>query len=355
MRQDWRIILPLAIGVALFVSSASAQSTNQQQPIFVQTMTVERSDQAASRQFFGRVAALETVELSFEVPGYLEHLDALEGTRIEAGHLLARLDLAPFERAVERAELALAQAEREVARLNTLATRNVASQVRADDALTARDLAEVTLREARDALEDAQLTAPFDGLVAERIASNFTTISPSQPIVRLHNMSETRIEFDLPERLLSSVRDPSGVAFSAVFPFRDQDLALEFREFQAETGRVGQSYTISLAVVDPDAPILLPGTTVTVRAALTRDEQQIVVPATAITTDPSGQQIVVAVETGPAGLTARRMPVEVRSETGNAFTIDGVESGTEIVTVGAHLIDTGDLLKRYVGLTVEGN
>ena len=62
-----------------------------------------------------------------------------------------------------------------------------------------------------------------------------------------------------------------------------------------------------------------------------------------------------AVETGPSGLTARRMPVEVRSETGNAFTIDGVESGTEIVTVGAHLIDTGDLLKRYVGLTVEGN
>ncbi|WP_299867298.1 efflux RND transporter periplasmic adaptor subunit [uncultured Hoeflea sp.] len=320
--------------------------------IFVQTMIVPSEEAMVSRQFFGQVAALETVNISFEVGGYLATLEAQEGTMVKAGTLLASLDLAPFERAVERAELELAQATRDFKRAQELASRNVSSEVRAQDTATARDLADVALREARDALADAQIRAPFDGMVADRLGTSFTTIEPGQPILRLHNMSETRVEFDLPERLLAHIGDPAGVAFTGIIAGHDGAIPLEFREFRAETGRVGQSYTISLAAAPGMS--LLPGRTILVRASLPAAGEGISLPTTAILTASDGAQFVVEVADAGDGPVARHVPVEVMSSNGTEFRVTGVAAASEIVAIGSHLIDDGQPVKRFTGLTVEG-
>lgn len=354
-KQPWYKFTTMAICALLIGSPAVAEDT-EKEPIFVQTMVLgDPSQQMMTRQFFGRIAALETADLSFEVGGYLELLQAQEGSRVSKGQVLAQLDLEPFERAVERADLSLAQAERDLERAKTLATRSVTSQVQADNAATARDLADVALREAREALQDAQITAPFDGMIADRIAATFTTVSPGQPIVRLHNLSETRVEFDLPERLFAQVGDPSAVSFSTVLPGRDTPSLLIFREFRAETGSVGQSYTISLALIDPDASTLVPGKTLVIQAALQSDIDGFEVPVTAVAMAPDGSPFVVAVEDTAHGFAARHIPVETLSDTGTRFVIRGPEPGTEIVEIGAHMIAEQTPLKRYVGLTVEGD
>lgn len=344
-------LLP-GLAVAQEADDPAAQAVPS--PVFAQTMIVPAPTQEVTRQFFGQVTALDTAEISFEVGGALTYLDAQEGRTVEKGTLLAHLDLAPFERAVERADLALAQAQRDHDRLRTLATRNVASRSGADDAETARDLARIALRDAREALADAQIRAPFDGLVADRLGTAFTTIEPGQPILRLHNMSEIRVEFDLPERLLARVGDPRTVSFEGWLTGRDSPLPLEFREFRAETGRIGQSYTISLAAPQNGDAFLLPGRTVAVRARLPVDHGGVVLPVTAIATEPGGQQFVVAVTEAPEGLVAQHLPVEVRSDNGTDFTVTGVAPGTEIVAIGAHLIADGQPIKRFTGLTVEG-
>ncbi|MGZ2259403.1 efflux RND transporter periplasmic adaptor subunit [Roseobacter sp. A03A-229] len=358
MTQAWCKFLVIAMAIAMPALAFGQQGTEKAagaEPVFVQTLVVPSSPQAVTRQFFGQVAALETVDISFEVGGYLSFLEAREGTQIEKGRLLARLDLAPFERAVERAELSLAQAERDLRRAETLAARNVSSEVQAENAETARDLADVALREAREALADAQITAPFDALIADRIGTAFTTIEPGQQILRLHNMSETRVEFNLPERLLSTIGDPAAVTFEGHLAGHESPIPLIFREFRAETGQVGQSYTISLAAAPSVDVPLLPGRTMIVRAALEQDADGVTLPATAITTRPDGQQVVIAVEPAGDGLVARAIPVDVSSTNGTDFLVSGLPPGTEVVVVGAHLIDPGQPLKRYRGLTVEGS
>ena len=77
------------------------------------------------RNFFGRVVARETADLAFPLNGTLTTFPIEEGTIVEPGQLLAQLDLAPFERAVERAELQLQQAERNLERARELARQNV--------------------------------------------------------------------------------------------------------------------------------------------------------------------------------------------------------------------------------------
>ncbi|MEL6511185.1 MAG: efflux RND transporter periplasmic adaptor subunit [Pseudomonadota bacterium] len=350
------LIVVFAILAPLFAFAQDADTAvTDAQPVFVQTMTVPSAEQSLTRQFFGQVAALETVDISFEVGGSLTRLEAREGAFVARGEVLGQLDLAPFERAVERAKLTLAQAERDLERAQKLAQRNVTSAVQAENAETARDLADVALREARDALEDATITAPFDALVADRLGTAFANIEPGTPVLRLHNMSETRVEFDLPERLLTQIGDPADVTFKGRYVGRDADIPLAFREFRAETTGIGQSYTVSLAAAPVEDLRLLPGRTMTVMATLKQPSAAVGLPASAIVTQPDGRQTVVAVIPQGDALIARHVPVEVQSANGTDFTSVGLEPGLEIVAIGAHLIADGDLLKRFTRLTQEGS
>lgn len=355
------ILFPLVMLSAAFAQDNPAGSVGETPenpvdgPVFVQTMVVSDAAKVQRRQFFGRVSALETADLSFEVAGKLEVLDAPEGVRIDKGKLMAALDPVPFQRAVERAEIGLQQAERELSRAQTLASRNVASEVRAEDAKTARDLADVTLREAREALEDSKINAPFDALVANRIASAFTTIQAGQPIIRVHNMSEVRVTFELPERIFAQIGDPQIARFTGLLTGSEEPIPLDYREFKAETGAIGQSYTIALAVTGDAAARLIPGRTVTIRAEIPAADPRPVLPATAITTLPSGESVVVSVEQNNGGLVARHIPVTVSTPNGSGLAVEGLPDDAEIVAVGAHLIPDGQRLARYTGLTAEGN
>ncbi len=321
------------------------------QPIPVRTMTVPAPDPLMQRQFFGRVTARDTVDLAFEVSGQIEMLDAPEGAILPAGTLLARLDPGPFERRVERAELALQQADRARTRALALADRNAASQVRAEDAQTAFDLAEVELRDARAALADAQITAPFDAQVADRIASPHAVVDPGQPILRLHDLSETRVQFDLPERLLRHLGDVETVRFDGHLPGETARLPLAFREFRAETGEIGQSYVISLAIVGERARHLRPGQSLIVRATIDAPMPGTALPASAIATTPDGERYVVVIDDSESGLLARHHPVSVTAPTGAGFVTTPLDPGTELVAVGAHAVPDGAPLSRYTGLT----
>ncbi len=323
----------------------------------VKVVTAEAAGAFETRSFFGRVRARETVDLSFEVGGRLEILDAVEGDRVDRGSPLARLDQAPFKRAVERAEVTLRQENRRFERAAKLMQSSAGSRVRLEDAETSRDLAAVALREARDDLEDATILAPFDGLVAERLTPNFTNVEPGRPILRLHDMSEVRVELDLPERLLIQAGDPAQIRFMVRMPDQDGAVAVRFVEFHAQTDRVGQSYIVTLAFPDAKSVFLVPGASVTVIAELPAPKAGLVLPASALLIGPERNASVLVLETSEGGLAGlavlRRQPVDVRSRTGTRFLVTGLPEGAEVVAVGGHLLREGQAVRRYTRLVVE--
>lgn len=333
----------------------------------VELMALSRDRNALLRTFFGQVRARETADLSFGVGGTLERLPVAEGAVIEDGAMLAALDLAPFERAVERAALQLDQTERALTRAESLVETSVGTQTRADDARTARDLADVALREARDALEDAVIAAPYRALIAERLAANYTSVEPGTPIVRVHDISQMRVEIDLPERLVQQVpvRDRERVEFTARLPGSATPTVLELVEFHAQTEAVGQSYlfTFALPASPPESPSgLLPGSSLTVTARLPVDDRSVVLPPTAIVVNDERTPYVMVFEpaddTGQGGPdsvqgTVRAVPVEVSSANGTNFIVRGLPEDVELVRVGAHLLRDGQDVRRYTGLKSE--
>lgn len=320
----------------------------------VRLMTVTPPTTQVRREFFGRVVARETVDLAFQVAGQLHRLPVSNGQEVARGDLLAQLDLAPFERAVERAELNLDQARRDFRRASDLAQRNVGAEVEAENARTARDLAEVELRDARDDLENATITAAFDGLVAQRLIANYATVDVGTPVLRLHDMSQPRVEVAIPERLFRFAGDLSDIGFSADLGDGRTDVPLTLAEFAAETEGVSQTYRVDLALPELDGYTPIPGRSATVTVSLDREGGDgLIVPVTAIVATPDRRNQVMRFTPKDADVgTVQPVEVTVMSREGASLAVradEQLEPGMEIVATGAHLLHAGQQVRRYAG------
>lgn len=343
-----KLLTSLGLAFAVLASPLAAQ--NETKP--VKLMVVHETAPGFSRQFFGRVAARQTVDLAFQVAGQIEKMPVTEGFRVTKGSLIAQLDREPFELALQRARLQKDQADRTEARLARLRGTS-ASQVAVDDAATAAQLAAIAVRDAEYNLEHATLTAPFDALVSRREVENYTTVSAGTPIVRIHDMSELRIEVDVPEILFQRTSQDDGIAITAKFPASDEVFPLEIREFDAETSSVGQTFRIQFGLTPPEGLRILPGSSVTVTAKVDDKRSGIIVPPTAIVADAKGDLgVMVFSPVGADEGTVHRVAVTIEpTQTGEVRVLTGLSDGDEIVVAGGAVLTDDQAVRRFAGFS----
>lgn len=342
-----RLLTSLGLALAVMATPIAAQDA----PKPVKLLQVRETAPGFSRQFFGRVAARQTVDLAFQVAGQIVELPVIEGFVIPKDGLIAHLDQEPFELRLDRARLQKEQADRTVARLSRLRGTS-ASQVAVDDAETAAQLAAIALRDAEYELEHATLKAPFDALVSSRAVEAFTTVSAGTPIVRIHDMSELRIEVDVPEILFQRSGQDDDVSITAKFPVSDEIFPLEIREFDAETSSVGQTFRIQFGLTPPEGIRILPGSSVTVNVQVQDERMGIIVPPTAIVSDASGDLGVMVYS--PAGAdegTVRRVPVTIEPTQKGVRVLTGLSDMDEIVAAGGAALTDGQTVRRFSGFS----
>ena len=244
----------------------------------------------------------------------------------------------------------LEQAERTLARLNRLSGDTV-SQVAVDDAETQQGLARIAVRNAEFSLDHATLTAPFTGLIAARNVANFTTVAAGTPIVRLHDMSDLRIEIDVPEILFQRAGEDADVTLFARFPVRDRLYPLEIREYDAEASAVGQTFRLTLGMDRPDGMNVLPGSSVTVFATIAEPGARLIIPATAvrIANDGTTQVMVFEPVGADTGAVTLRQVSLMPNRDGDFEVTQGLSEGDEIVTAGVYALQDGQNVRRFSG------
>ncbi|GGB28067.1 efflux RND transporter periplasmic adaptor subunit [Allosediminivita pacifica] len=350
--------LVLAAALAAFALPSFAQEEGASQetpPRPVKLITLDAGENRLQRQFFGRLQARETVDLAFQVSGQIVKFPVQEGAQLAAGELVAQLDLTRFERQLRQAEINLDKARRDLERLEELSSSS-ASEVQIQNARTEYELAQVSVEEAENALDDATLEANFDALVARREVANYTTVNAGTPVVRLHDMSELRVDIDVPEVLFRRATAEDTVQFHASFPSLEETYELELRELEAETADVAQTFRITLAFTNEVPPRLLPGASVTVTATAIEDpgNGDIVVPETALVFSPDrqpGVMVFVPEGDGADRGTVARTPVEIAMrEDAHVRVTGGIEPGTVIVAAGASQLRDGQEVRRFTGL-----
>lgn len=345
------MVRSLFIGLIVVIGSLQTATAQNAEPRVAITMIVGAEGTGVSRQFFGTVVARQTVDLGFQVGGQIVKLPAQEGQVIPAGELVAELDLEPFELQLRQAELQYEQAERTFNRLEQLGG-NV-SNAQLDDAETQLGLAGVSVRTAEVALENATLSAPFTALVAARNVANFSTIGQGTPVVRLHDMSELRVEIDVPEVLFQQWSGDADIQLEARFPTGPETYPLDVREFNAEASSVGQSFRATLAFPQDAGLTVLPGSSVTVLATQLDGDAPILIPPSAVWLGNNGETHVMRYvprdeDTG----VLEEVPVTVVPNRDGLVTVtNGISAGDEILRTGAQAVSDGQVVRRFVGFS----
>jgi len=234
----------------------------------VKVITLSGPETSAERSFPGRVRASERVDLSFEVAGRIIELPATQGNQVEKGTLLARLDPRDFESELKAAQADFDKAQANFERVAKLLEKDFISKAEYDEFKATRDIAAARLATARKGVEDTELRAPFDGLVAKRFVENFTDVRAKEPIVSLQDVSTVEVVVNVPERIVAMQERGSTVNIVARFDaLPGKTFPLTIKEFATEADPKTGAYEYVTVMKKPEGVNILPGMTATVIAS----------------------------------------------------------------------------------------
>jgi len=300
----------------------------------------------------GAVQTMASVVLRSRVDSQIEDIYFEDGSMVQAGDLLVKLDSRAIEAQIQQIEANLArdrvlleQAQRYVRRDEELLARNAASRQKLDDSRSTADAlansvraTEAQLRLLKVQLSYYSVVAPISGRVgaANLRRGNMARSGDNSPaMVTINQVSPVYISFSLPQRYLDELRkaidagtaavEASPQGFSSTYKGK---VAFIENTVDASTGTI-----LVRAVFDNPAEALWPGAICNIRLNFRIEPKAIVVPNVAVQQSQTGT-VVFVVDQG----VARLRPVVIGRYVDQLAVIESGLTGTEDVVVDGQLL-----------------
>jgi membrane fusion protein (multidrug efflux system) len=167
-------------------------------------------------EWLGTTEGAVDADIRAQVAGYLISRDYREGSRVEKGTLLFRIDPRPFQAALDqargdlgRADAALQLARLDVARYTPLVESGAVSRQEYDTAVQRQRSGEADVQAARAAMEKARLDLEFTEIrspiagvvgVAKRQLGDLVGPSDPEPLTTVSQLDPIRVSFPVSER-----------------------------------------------------------------------------------------------------------------------------------------------------------
>lgn len=303
-------------------------------PVVVEALPVRVGDAETSIEAVGTLASNESVVIRPEVDGRVTAINFAEGTAVEA-----RTPLLELDSSIERAELAQAEAQRDLARSNfdrakELRRNNVGTQRALDEADSALRTAEAQVELARARLDKRSLAAPFAGTAGLRDVSPGEFVTAGTAIVNLEQLDPLKVDFRVPEIFLPAVAAGQTVAL-AIDAFPDREFAGVVKAIDPLIDKAGRSIVVRARIGNADGA-LRPGLFARVRLTLALRADALFVPEEAI--QPQGERVFVfKVADGGEGKPQVAKLTEIKlggRRRGEVEVREGLAPGDLVVTAG---------------------
>ncbi|HEX3799468.1 MAG TPA: efflux RND transporter periplasmic adaptor subunit [Verrucomicrobiae bacterium] len=318
------VLVLVIIGLAIVrrreaAAKQLAQARNAQQPVPVVVSPVKESDVPVYLDGLGTVQAFNTVTVHVRVDGQLKQINFTEGQDVRKGDVLAIIDPAPFQAALDQAKAKKGQdqalldnANLDMKRETDLYAAKVDSQQIYDTqkALVAQDQAAVNADQAAiDAaqvnLDYCSVVSPIDGRTGLRLVDvgNIVHAADLGGIVVITQLKPISVVFTLPEQDLEQIHkhEKTTNELKVLAVGRDNGtnldtgtLAVIDNEIDTTTG------TIRLKANFPNEDLQLwPGEFVNTRLLTMMRLNSLTVPEAAIQRGPTGAYVFVVTNVKP--------------------------------------------------------
>ena len=285
----------------------------------------------------GSLIAYEAVEIRSERAGKLVSLNFREASQVNKGKILGQIDDAELQAQRKRLLVNLDLAEKEVARGKELLKIQGISKEEIDrlENRVADIYAEIAIIDVQ--ISKSTIKTPFSGMLGLRMVSQGAYITPSDAIVTLQKVSPIKLEFDVPEKFLSEVKNGQEITFTVVGTNKiftgtvyaiDPEISPTTRTFRVRANAPNKN------------KLLKPGQFAKVNLVTGINNEAIIIPTDAVIPVLDGKQVYVvnkgraiakSVKTGDR----RASEIEI---------IDGLSIGDTIIVSGLLAISDGSLI-----------
>ncbi len=338
------------------------------QGVQAQAIAKQVGSNADGWRFSAVVMPDSEVPLSFRIPGYVTSLkqmraqdgrmrDIAEGDRVSRGAVLVRIRSSEYEDKVRQASSQAAAAEAvatkaklDFERATHLYNSQSLTKTDFDAARAQYDASQEQLNsiraltsEAKIALQDTSLLAPFDGDIVKKNVELGAFVGPGSPVLALAKSDAVKIVVGVPDTVVRSVRvgQPVDVAIDA-FPTRTFHARITRMSSAADS--VTRNFDVEVAIPNRDH-LLKVGMIGSLQLASVDERSRtsaLLVPLSAVVQAKDGKYGVFTVSDSNAGEVARLHTVEIGAVTGTDISIvKGLEAGDRIITAGANLLKDG--------------
>jgi membrane fusion protein (multidrug efflux system) len=327
------------------IETAIAQGASfQPPPSAVTTIVAQRETWPSTLNIIGTADAIRGVTVSADLPGTVARINFDSGKPVHQGDVLVELDTRQ-----ERAQLAAAEAQRDLARINFARTQELVKQgviarTEYDNTSAQQKATEAQVGEIQATIQRKTIRAPFSGVLGIRQVNLGQYLAAGQAIVPLQALNPIYVNFGVPQQTAQQVRsgralqvtsdDLPGAKFTGRVTAVDSVINESTRNIQMQA-----------TLPNPNAK-LRPGMYVQVQLALGASSQVITLPASAINYAPYGDSVFVVTHLqdpkGNSYLGVRQQVVKIEGSRGDQVgVISGISPGDEIVTSGVFKLRNG--------------
>jgi membrane fusion protein (multidrug efflux system) len=356
---------PVGMFCLLLLGSCGSHTPPAPPPPEVQVVIANTQSVENISEVPGRVQAVRTAQVRARVDGIVERRLYNEGSDVQAGQVLFRIDprelranVSAVEAALTRARATAANARQDVQRYRGLVKEQAISQQEFDAAMARLRTAEADVAQTEAQLESARLslsytdvTAPIDGragraqvtegaLVSASAATLLTTIEQLDPIF---------VNFSQSSAYLLSIRREIAAGTLEVPEFGKVAVTL-LLEDGSEYGERGHLDFLDLSIdqatgtaavraefPNPDR-ILLPGQFVRARIEVGVRPNTFLIPQRAVQITPAGANVLVVDDEG----TVAARPIKLGAQQSDQWVVlDGLRSGDRVIVDGIQKAQPG--------------
>lgn len=334
-----RIFCILLIGVfVVYPQSVYAQRGGPQGPTPVIAAPVKTQNFADKVEALGTTKANETVMITADTSEKIAAIHFEDGQMVKQGDLLVTLDKGQEEAELRAAQALAGQTRSSYNRAKELSGKSALPKAAIQDRLSELRQTQAAVEASKARLNNYEIVAPFDGILGLREVSVGTLVQPGDMITTIDDLSQIKVDFDVPSVFLSALR-PGLPVTGTIEAFGDREFRGEVRTVNTQVDPVTRTVRVR-AILPNEDNLLRPGLLMSI--TLSKDPRRaLLVPEEAVI--KRGDKNFVFLVANEEGKTfAKQTEIQIGTrQPGLIEVLSGLNEGDQVIGHGTVKISDG--------------
>jgi membrane fusion protein, multidrug efflux system len=340
-RIIWIIIIVLLIAGMTIRLKASHDKINNAKPnsglsniVNVNVAEVIESETSHTLDLTGILSPESEINIAAQTQGQITSINFELGQYKVQGSTIAVIDNELKQLAVKSARLNESKLKRDLERYQNLYDGGTTTEQQLDEIRNAYESAVIQLKQAEKQLSDATVTAPFSGVITQRLSEQGAFVNIGTPIASIIDISKLKIKINVSESNIYQINKGDQATVSIdIFP------NVEFKgtvTFISDRGDDYHNYPVEVVIPNSKQYPLKAGTFANVRINIPGTAKALSIPREALIGSTQDASVYV-VENNKAIL---RQITVINSNGANLPVLSGLIKGEKVVVTGQiNLVD----------------